>query len=92
VTANPAQRGEHVALRDLLPGLPAKVDEAFAAAMAVDPQDRPWDIEAWAMDFVADLEAMPSQARGWPEISATGAQLLDTGTPPTGLMPESGSA
>ena len=84
-------RGEHTSLRDLLPDLSAKVDDAFAAALAVDPRDRPWDIEAWVVGFAADLEAMRSHALGWPEISATGPQLTDTGTPPTGWMPESGS-
>lgn len=84
-------RGEHTELQALLPGLPLKVDEAFKKALAVDPRDRPWDIEAWAEGFVADLEAMKSQARGWPELSATGPELVDSGTPPTGLMPDSGS-
>ncbi|MBL0211133.1 MAG: protein kinase [Holophagaceae bacterium] len=85
-------RGEHVALRELLPGVPAQVEAAFSSALAVDPRERPWDIEAWAQAFAAELEGMKSQARGWPGISTLGSHLLDTGTPPTGLMPESGSA
>lgn len=82
-------RGEHAELRALLPGLPTKVDEAFAAALAVDPGYRPWDIEAWAAGFVAELETMKSQARGWPEISTSGSQVTISGVPPTGLMSES---
>lgn len=85
-------RGEHPELRDLLPGLPAKVDEAFMAALAVDPKNRPWDIEAWAAGFVAELEGMTSKALGWPRIAGTGSQLVDAGSPPTALMPESGPA
>lgn len=85
-------RGEHTALRELLPDLPTKVDEAFMAALAVDPGVRPWDIEAWAAGFVAELETMKSQARGWPGNSITGPGLIDSSTPATGLMPESGSA
>ena len=85
-------RGEHAELRDLLTGLPPKVEEAFAVALAVDPKDRPWDIEAWAGGFVADLEAMESQAIGWPEISTTGFQRTNAATAPTNLPLESGSA
>ncbi|MBL0312209.1 MAG: protein kinase [Holophagaceae bacterium] len=85
-------RGEHMDLRELLPGLPARVEEAFAAALAVDPTTRPWDIEAWATGFAAELETMKSVARGWPDLSATETQLLDTGTPPTGRMPDAGSS
>jgi ligand-binding sensor domain-containing protein len=85
-------RGEHVALRELLPGLPVKVEKAFAAALAVDSKNRPWDIEAWASEFVADLEAMKSQALGWPELSTVRSQRTDLAPTPTDLMPGSGLA
>ncbi len=83
-------RGEYVGLRELLADVPAKVEEAFKKALAVDPKTRPWDIEAWAEEFRTELEAMKSHARGWPELFSAGASPLDAEPPPSGAMPGSG--
>lgn len=82
--------GDHVDLRELLPGLPLKVEAAFSAALAVDPRGRPWDIEAWAAGFVAELEAMKAPTKGWPELSTTAGGYIETATPLTGPMPKAG--
>ncbi len=83
-------RGDYIPLQELLPGVPAKVEEAFKKALAVDPKARPWDIEAWAVEFTTELEAMKPRARGWPELFSAGSPPLDAEAPPTGAMPESG--
>ena len=81
-------RGEHQALAELVPGLPPRVDEAFASALSVDPKARPWDIEAWVLSFVMDLETMAPQRLGWPDIPSTGSQPVYPAASPTGAMPD----
>jgi DNA-binding response OmpR family regulator len=53
--------------------LPKKVDDAFAAALAKSPEDRPGDVEAWVESFADDLEGIASEDRGW----ITGEGMLD---------------
>ncbi len=87
-------RGEHQALAELVPGLPTSVDAAFAAALSVDPIGRPWDIETWVLAFIEDLETMETTGTripGWPDVPATGSQLIQSTTPPTDLATELGS-
>ncbi|WP_437756007.1 serine/threonine-protein kinase [Sorangium sp. So ce1389] len=49
----------------LLPGTPPEVDDAFARALAVSPDGRPGDIEAWVSSFVDLLDGLPRRCRGW---------------------------
>ena len=49
----------------LVPGLPASVDAAFAAALDKDPAGRPVDVEAWVDSFADALAATPSARPGW---------------------------
>jgi CheY-like chemotaxis protein/tRNA A-37 threonylcarbamoyl transferase component Bud32 len=62
--------GQHPRLSSVLIGVPPAVDDAFAAALSIDPDKRPSDIEAWTESFVDVLDQMPSPARGW--LSASG--------------------
>ena len=53
-------------LRDFAPWLPESVDEAFAAALAKDPLQRPADLNAWAGELAAVLERLEDPG-GWPD-------------------------
>jgi serine/threonine protein kinase len=60
----PPKASTHVA------GLPAGVDEAFAAALSKRPGDRPPDVETWAAGLVPLLASARSEARGWPDLTS----------------------
>lgn len=49
------------------PGLGPAVDEAFAAALHLDPARRPPSLEAWAESLAAALEGAEDGGAGWPE-------------------------
>ena len=55
----------------LLRGATGEIDAAFLAALAKDPEARPADVEAWVASFVEVLEAIPSDASGWPGVEVT---------------------
>ncbi len=84
-------RGEHQPLAELVPGLPKRVGHAFEAALSVDVAGRPWDIDIWVSGFVDDLDGMANRTPGWPDIPASGFQPVHAESPPTGLMPDSGT-
>ncbi|MFA6956024.1 MAG: response regulator [Thermoanaerobaculia bacterium] len=63
-------------LSTLLADVPPSIDDAFAAALARNPDDRPPSISAWLDPLLEQLEAMPSDARGWPGVGGHGT-LLD---------------
>ncbi|MGK4008236.1 serine/threonine-protein kinase [Sorangium sp. So ce1036] len=49
----------------LLPGTPPDVDRAFAQALALSPDERPHNVEAWVSSFVDILDHLPTRCRGW---------------------------
>ena len=53
------------ALSSLVPDLPVGVDEAFAKALAKNPEERPGDVEAWVASFAEMLEQVPGSCEGW---------------------------
>ncbi|KYF73237.1 serine/threonine-protein kinase [Sorangium cellulosum] len=55
----------------LLPGTPPAIDDAFARALALSPDERPDDIEAWVSSFVDHLDALPRRCRGWRAAGVT---------------------
>ncbi len=50
---------------ELLPRVPEEVDEAFRAALAKAPDERPGDVEAWVGSFVHLVEQLPARSKGW---------------------------
>lgn len=63
-------------LSALIPDVPRCVDDAFSAALAKSPNDRPPDVEKWVATFASELESVPNQVRGW----TTGDGMLDLET------------
>jgi CheY-like chemotaxis protein len=57
-------------LASALPEVPRSIDDAFAAALSRNPDERPASIEAWLDTILDPLEAMPSDARGWSRSGA----------------------
>ena len=58
--------GPFQSLRTFAPWLPAAVDDAFAAALAKDPLERPQDLSAWAGALAGLLEGLEDPG-GWPD-------------------------
>lgn len=54
-------------LRNLVPGLPPKVDAAFEQALAKDPNQRPDSLLAWGEQQARRLLLFRSECKGWPE-------------------------
>ncbi|MGK2856817.1 MAG: protein kinase domain-containing protein [Thermoanaerobaculia bacterium] len=52
-------------LSSVLEGVSPQLDEAFAAALARDPSERPASIGEWLDSLLDELERMPSSAAGW---------------------------
>ncbi|HJU84473.1 MAG TPA: protein kinase [Holophagaceae bacterium] len=77
-------KGHHQPLGLLVPELPAAVETAFEAALEVDPEARPREVEAWVAGFAPLLEAMASKVPGWPSIPVEG---FDGSPQPTGAEP-----
>lgn len=73
-------------LSTLLPGIPASVDSAFAAALAMSPEDRPESVGSWVTSFVDVLESAEtsvSRAAGWPD-EVVSARESEGATPDPG--------
>ncbi len=64
-------RGQHTRLGDLLL-MPEPLEQAIESALALDPNQRPKDLEAWVDQVAAGLERMPGRSHGWPPIPAEG--------------------
>jgi CheY-like chemotaxis protein len=64
-------------LSTLLHGVPPAIDDAFAAALARNPDERPPSIAAWVDPLAEQLDAMQSDARGWRSAGGQGT-LLDS--------------
>src|SRR5213592_4712894 len=54
-------------VRELLPDVSAAVEEAIASALTYEPSQRASDVERWSFALAEALEAMGSDAAGWPE-------------------------
>jgi len=52
----------------LIGGLAPQVDEAFAHALAKNPDHRSSDVEAWALPLATVLEPAPAEKPGWPTM------------------------
>jgi serine/threonine protein kinase len=73
-------------LSSILPGVPRAVDDAFAAALERNPDDRPPSIGDWLDSFVDTLEAMPGDARGWGSSALAGSRSGESGSGASGPL------
>ncbi|MGK3997875.1 serine/threonine-protein kinase [Sorangium sp. So ce1024] len=83
-------RGAPPPVSSLLPGTPPEIDEAFARALALSPDERPGDIEAWVSSFVDHLDALPRRCPGW-RIAGVTHDLDDFGYVETVRINEPGA-
>lgn len=61
-----------------VPALPPEADSAFAAALALEPEDRPLNLLAWADDLALFLEGVAVPG-GWPEVVPVGEETKPAG-------------
>ena len=82
-------RGQHTPISELVPDLPPDCSDRLESALALDPEARPAEVEAWVEGLAAGLERMPSQAPGWPPIPPEGllSPLKVEGSDPTAQNP-----
>ncbi len=73
-------------LRDLVPGLPPKVAQAFDQALAKNPWQRPASVLAWAEQMARRLLLLRLDRKGWPENLET---ALLSGPKSSGRSPAS---
>jgi len=52
-------------LSEVVAGIPAALDEAFAQALSMEASHRPADIEQWARSVASLLSPLPSGVTGW---------------------------
>jgi serine/threonine-protein kinase len=83
-------RGQHRPIGDLVSSLPKAVALQIEAALALDPDQRPLEAEAWVEAVASGLEAMEGGSLGWPPIPADGFSMLRPiqGSEPTAQLPQ----
>jgi len=65
-------------------GLSKEIDDAFEAALAKNPADRPADVVTWAESIALLLDALPvrqGDSTGWPMSALENADRADRGLP-----------
>lgn len=82
-------RGQHTRLGDLLL-MPEDLERAIESALALDPDQRPGDLEVWVEQVATGLERMAGRSRGWPPIPPEGFARTPKveGSEPTAQQPK----
>lgn len=81
-------RGLHTRLGDLLL-MPEELEQAIESALALDPDQRPGDLDAWVAQVAQGLDRMPGRSHGWPPIPREGFARAPKveGSEPTAQQP-----
>lgn len=64
-------RGQHTRIGEAVPVTEA-LESALESALALDPAQRPGDLEGWVAEVGAELDRMKPRSEGWPPIPTEG--------------------